>query len=231
MSPDGGVSTLAALPMTRGERSTWTTKRSFVGPRPADCHAAMMCLPRSVENNNFICPGMPSVDHDNTKEPSWSLFFCFCLCSRIQDLQIPRRLNSRPPIFTDYYSNSPARRAPTGRSNLSESRSRSVATIIIFAITTITYTYTRTDLRGPRGERGTSDEAARLSAGGQPSAEFLYARLTAHSSTCCGHRKSVFLVRTPDPRNRMSPYFNFPLPTAASSSRFALLRSHSTMNP
>ena len=39
----------------------------------------------------------------------------------------------------------------TGRSNLSESRSRSVA-IIFFAITTIAYT--RTDLRGPRGERG-----------------------------------------------------------------------------
>ena len=64
----------------------------------------------------------------------------------------------------------------TGRSNLSESRSRSVA-IIIFAITTITYI--RTDLRGPRGERGTSAEAARLSAGGQPSAAFRYARLTA----------------------------------------------------
>ena len=54
----------------------------------------------------------------------------------------------------------------TGRTNLSESRSRSVA-IIIFAITTITYT--QTDLRGPRGERGTSAEAAQLSAGGQQS--------------------------------------------------------------
>ena len=37
----------------------------------------------------------------------------------------------------------------------------------IFAITTITYT--RTDLQDPRGERGTSAEAARLSAGGQQS--------------------------------------------------------------
>ena len=56
----------------------------------------------------------------------------------------------------------------TGRSNLSESRSRSVA-IIIFAITTITYILA--DLRGPRGERGTSAEAARLSAGGQQSSD------------------------------------------------------------
>ena len=58
--------------------------------------------------------------------------------------------------------------AERGGQNLSESRSRSAA-IIIFAITTITYI--RTDLRGPRGERGTSAEAAGLSAGGQPSVQ------------------------------------------------------------
>ena len=56
--------------------------------------------------------------------------------------------------------------AERGSQHLSESRSRSVA-IIIFAITTITYT--RTDLQDPRGERGTSAEAARLSAVGQQS--------------------------------------------------------------
>ena len=50
-------------------------------------------------------------------------------------------------------------------------------------------------------------------------------------SSTCGHRKLVFLVRTPNPVNRTEPHFDFPLPTAASSSRFALLRSHSTMNP
>ena len=117
--------------------------------------------------------------------------------------------------------------AERGGQNLSESRSRSVA-IIIFAITTITYI--RTDLRGPRGERGTSAEAARLSAwraalGG-------ISVCAPHSSTC-GHRKLAFLVRTPNPRTVTEPYLDFPLATAASSSRFALMRSslhHESMN-
>ena len=89
----------------------------------------------------------------------------------------------------------------TGRSNLSESRSRSVA-IIIFAITTITYI--RTDLRGPRGERGTSAEAARLSAGGHQSSD----------------------GPSFPPRRLIEPYFDFPLAPAASSSRFALRGLH-----
>ena len=115
----------------------------------------------------------------------------------------------------------------TERPNLSESRSRSAA-IIIFAITTITYT--RTVFWGPRRERGSSAEAARLSAGGQPSAAFRYARLAAST---CGHRKLVFLKVRSIPRRREEPYFDFPLATAASSSRFALLRSslhHESMN-
>ena len=46
----------------------------------------------------------------------------------------------------------------------------------------------------------------------------------------CDHGKLASLVRTPNPRKVTRPYLNFPLPTAASSSRFAPPESHSTMN-
>ena len=37
-------------------------------------------------------------------------------------------------------------------------------------------------------------------------------------NSTCGHRKLVFLVRTPNPQTVTTPDFDLPLPTAASSS-------------
>ena len=79
----------------------------------------------------------------------------------------------------------------------------------------MTIAYTQTDLQDPRGERGTSAEVARLSAGGQQSS---VGPSFFPSVPSKGYRKLVFLKVRSIPRGRIEPYFDFPLPTAAYSS-------------